>query len=76
VFKAALKELDEYDDQLPAEIKALGVMAFAHYPPAELENLVVELSDKHMRPDWRDDADPAKAPEHAWTISAMRSFFG
>jgi hypothetical protein len=56
-FKAALKELDEYYDQLPDEIKALGVMAFAHYPPAECDNLVVELWDKHMRPDWRDDAE-------------------
>ena len=56
-FKAALKELDEYYDQFPDEIKALGVMAFAHYPPAELDNLVVELWDKHMRPDWRDGAE-------------------
>ena len=56
-FKAALKEVDEYYDQLPDEIKALGVMVFAHYPPAALDNLVVELWDKHMRPDWRDDAE-------------------
>jgi len=59
-FKAALKELDDYHDQLPDEIKELGVMAFAHYPPPELDNLVVELWDKHMRPGWRDDAE---APE-------------
>jgi len=56
-FKAALKELDEYYDQFPDEIKALGVMVFAHYPPAELDNLVVELWDRHMRPDWRDGAE-------------------
>lgn len=56
-FKAALNELDEYYDKLPDEIKVLGVMAFAHYPPAELDNLVVELWDKHMRPDWRDGAE-------------------
>jgi hypothetical protein len=55
-FKAALKELDGYYDRLPAEIKALGVMAFAHYPPAELDNLVVQLWDKHLRPGWRDSA--------------------
>jgi hypothetical protein len=55
-FKAALKELDDYYDRLPAEIKALGVMAFAHYPPAELDNLVVQLWDRHMRPDWRERA--------------------
>jgi hypothetical protein len=56
-FKAALKELDEYYDQFPAEIKELGVMAFAHHPPAELDNLVVELWDKHLRPSWRDGAE-------------------
>ncbi|MGH3103842.1 MAG: hypothetical protein ACRDN6_07085, partial [Gaiellaceae bacterium] len=56
-FKAALKELDDYYDRLPGEIKVLGVMAFAHYPPADLDNLVVELWDKHMRPDWRDGAE-------------------
>jgi len=55
-FKAALKELDDYYDRLPDEIKAHGVMAFAHYPPAELDNLVVQLWDRHMRPDWRDSA--------------------
>jgi hypothetical protein len=55
-FKGALKELDDYYDRLPDEIKALGVMAFAHYPPAELDNLVVQLWDRHMRPRWRDGA--------------------
>lgn len=55
-FKAALKELDDYYDRLQDEVKALGVMAFAHHPPAELDNLVVQLWDRHMRPDWRADA--------------------
>jgi hypothetical protein len=32
-------------------------MVFAHYPPPEIDNLVVELWDKHMRPDWRDGAE-------------------
>ncbi len=56
-FKAALKELDEYYDRLPDEIKALGVMVFAHAPPPELENLVVELWDKHALRDWRAEAE-------------------
>lgn len=56
-FKAALKELDDYYDELPDEIKALGVMVFAHYPPREIDNLVVELWDRHMRPDWRIGAE-------------------
>src|SRR5262245_52504313 len=52
-FKAALKELDEYYDRLPDEVKALGVMVFAQVPPPDLKNFVVELWDKHARGDWR-----------------------
>lgn len=60
-LKIALHELDGRYDQLPDEIKALGVMRFAHYPPADLnDNLVVQLWDKHMKAGWRDDA---KTPE-------------
>jgi hypothetical protein len=55
-FKAALKELDDHYERLPDKIKALGVMVFARYPPAELDNLVVQLWDRHMRPGWRDSA--------------------
>lgn len=65
-FKAALKELDDYYDRLPAEIKALGVMAFARYPPAELDNLVVQLWDKHMRPDWRERAQTPQEVLERW----------
>ena len=65
-FKAALKELDDYYDQFADEIKALGVMAFAHYPPAKLKNLVVELWDKHMRPDWRDGAETPQEVLSRW----------
>ena len=35
----------------------LGVMAFVHCPPTEPDNLVARLWDKHMRPDWREDAE-------------------
>jgi hypothetical protein len=56
-LKAALKKLDNYYDAYPDEVKALGVMAFAHYPPTELDNLVVDLWDKHMAPNWRDGAE-------------------
>jgi hypothetical protein len=63
-LKTALHELDEHYDQLPDEIKALGVMAFAHYPPADLnDNLVVQLWDKHMKAGWREDA---KTPEEVF----------
>lgn len=54
-LKAALKEMDEYHDKLPDEVKAQGVMSFAGgYPPPKMDNVVTQLWDKHMRPDWRD----------------------
>lgn len=65
-FKAALRELDDYYTRLPEEIKELGVMAFAHYPPTDLDNLVVDLWDKHMRPDWRDDAETPEQVLARW----------
>jgi hypothetical protein len=65
-FKAALKELDDYYTRLPDEIKELGVMAFAHYPPTDFENLVAELWDKHMRPGWRDDAETPEQVLERW----------
>lgn len=54
-LKTALKEMDEYYEQLPDEVKAQGVMSFAGgYPPPSMDNTVTQLWDKHMRPDWRD----------------------
>jgi hypothetical protein len=53
-LKQALHELDEHYDRLPDEIKQLGVLSFASWPPADLDNVVTRLWDKHMRPDWRD----------------------
>lgn len=55
-LKAALNELDQHFDRLPSEVKALGVMGFAHQPPLELDNLVVRLWDKHLLPIWREQA--------------------
>jgi hypothetical protein len=52
-FKAALREIDDHQSQLPEEIKQLGVLQFASWPPSGLDNLVTRLWDKHMRPDWR-----------------------
>lgn len=53
-LKQALAEIDAHYDQLPDDVKALGVMRFAPYPPSALDNVVTELWDKYMRPDWRD----------------------
>ena len=55
-LKGALKELDDHYSELPDEVKELGVLAFASYPPPELDNVVTRLWDEHMRRDWRDVA--------------------
>ena len=51
-----MRELDAYYDHLPDEIKQLGVLQFATFPPSMLDNTVTQLWDKHMRPDWREIA--------------------
>jgi len=55
-LKPALRELDEHYDAFPQEIKDLGVLAIASYPPSDLENAVTRQWDIHMRRDWRDTA--------------------
>ena len=55
-FKAALRELDQHYDALPEEIKELGVMQFVSFPPSDVDNVVTQLWDKHMRPEWREMA--------------------
>jgi hypothetical protein len=68
-----LRELDDYYDQFPDEVKKLGVMVFAHYPPAEVHNLVIELWDKHMRPDWRDGAESPEQVLTRWRAAQQQS---
>lgn len=60
-LKEALAELDKHYDALPQEIKQLGVLQFASYPPAELDNAVTRSWDKHMRGDWRESAQQKEA---------------
>jgi len=52
-MKTALNEFDTYFDGLPEEVKELGVMRIAGYPPTHLDNVVTRIWDKNMRPDWR-----------------------
>ena len=52
-MKVALKEMDDYFSGLPEEVKALGVMRIAGYPPAHMHNAITEVWDKSMRNDWR-----------------------
>jgi hypothetical protein len=61
LLKQGLRELDEHYDGLPDEIKQLGVLAFASYPPSEIDNAVTRLWDEHMRPDWREIAKGIEA---------------
>jgi hypothetical protein len=66
-LKAALREFDEHYDKLPEDIKALGVLSFASYPPSTVHNAVTGLWDKSMRPDWRE-----VAAERESTLGAPR----
>lgn len=52
-LKVALRELDAHYSELPSAVKELGVLAFASYPPHNVDNLVTRLWDEQMRPDWR-----------------------
>jgi hypothetical protein len=55
-LKAGLSEIDAYQNKLPDDIKELGVLQFAGWPPSGLDNVVTRLWDNHMRPDWREIA--------------------
>ncbi|MBU0572183.1 hypothetical protein KKH23_07575 [Patescibacteria group bacterium] len=54
-LKAALRKINGYYAGLPQEVKKLGPFGFAHYPPIEIDNLVADLHDKHLKP-WRERA--------------------
>lgn len=60
-LKEALRELDEHYDALPEEIKQLGVLAIASYPPSDMDNAVTRQWDNHMRRDWREAAKTREA---------------
>ncbi len=53
-IEPALQEIDAHYDALPDEVKALGIMRIAGYPPAHMDNVITQLWNKHMRPDWRE----------------------
>ena len=54
-LKEDLKKLNAYYAQFQDEIKKVGVMKFAHYPPVDEDTLVGRLFDKHLKP-WRENA--------------------
>jgi hypothetical protein len=68
---------------LPEEIKQLGVLRFATFPPSAIDNTVTQLWDKHMRPDWREVATgkeaevgkPRNEAQDHETVAEMRGRF-
>lgn len=59
-LKAALRELDDHYERLPDEVKERGVLAFASFPPAGIDNAVTRAWDRYMCPDWREIARPSE----------------
>lgn len=80
-FKAALREVDAHYDALPDEIKELGALQFASFPPSDMDNLVTQLWDNVMRPDWREHAkqredrvgEPRDVASDRETVDEMRA---
>lgn len=66
-LKVDLAKLDAHYSTFSDEIKARGVMSFAHYPPTEGDFLVSKLWDQFMSSTWRDgaSADPVPASDEA-----------
>jgi hypothetical protein len=60
-LKSALKEMDKYYAQFKDEIEKVGLMSFVSYPPTDIDNLVTQLWDRFMRPDWREVEKDKKA---------------
>jgi len=58
-LKAALSAIDGHFDQLPPEVKARGLYAFAGWPPDGLSFVMTTLFDKHV-PAWRKRSDDVR----------------
>lgn len=52
-MKAELRKLDEHYSAFPEDVKARGVMSFAHVPPLEGDFMTTRLWDEFMAPHWR-----------------------
>lgn len=59
-LKEDLHKLIEYYTKLPSEVKALGMMKYAVYPPDDFDTLIGRLFDKHLAPSWRENAKKVK----------------
>lgn len=60
-LKNALKDTDTHYKQFAEEIEKVGLMRFATYPDPAMKNVVTELWDEFMRPDWRDIQEEKKS---------------
>lgn len=60
-LKHTLKQTNDYYSQFSDEIEKVGLMRYVSYPSPELNNLVTELWDEFMRPDWREIEDDRKS---------------
>lgn len=55
-LKESLAEFNRHFAELPQEVKDLGVMQFASYPPADIDNAVTRLWDKTAGEGWREQS--------------------
>lgn len=62
-LKEELKRLDEHYSAFPEDVKARGVMSFAHVPPTEGDFLTTRLWDEFMSPIWRKPREPRPDPD-------------
>lgn len=59
-LKEDLRKLNHYYATLPDEVKALGTMKFAMYPPEDQDTLIGRMHDKYMSSSWRKHAKEHK----------------
>jgi hypothetical protein len=72
-LKADLAKLDAHYSALPEEVRARGVMAFAHHPPPDGDFLVTRLWDRFL-PKWRENIarEPLGPEAHAKVLEHMK----
>jgi hypothetical protein len=75
-LKADLRRINDHFSNLPEDTKELGIMAFAHTPPENLESIVVQLWDKHL-PRWREmhrRSSPQPSKKDPQLVARLRRF--
>ena len=62
-LKAELIKLDDHYSSFPEEVKARGVMSFAHVPPLEGDFLTTQLWNEFVASHWRKPRDTRPDPK-------------